>query len=161
MRTFNLEHSAANICPRRTSFLVFFFYLWCSLAPLWLRYCTLTWGGKRWSCFLLEALLRPRAVHRHTLDGWVMAARDGRTFPLAGSQDSESPKPQGSNGKAITFVLRFLITPAVVQKWVTAARDSSNILQSSDSVESLMGLFHRAVNTAPRFQSWQCLVLRN
>lgn len=24
MRTFNLEHSAANICPRRTSFLVFF-----------------------------------------------------------------------------------------------------------------------------------------
>lgn len=101
MRTFNLDHSAANICTRRTYSLFFFFLnLWCSLAPLWHRYCTLTRGGRRWRCFILEALLlRPRAAHRHTLDGWVMAARDGRTFPLAGSQDSEKPKTAGKQRK--------------------------------------------------------------
>ena len=72
--------------------------------------------------------------------GWWLLGM-GEHFLSQEVKTQKSPKPQGSKGKAITFVLRFLITSAAVQKWVTAARDSSNILQSSDSVESLMGLF--------------------
>lgn len=55
-----------------------------------------------------------------------------------------------------------------LQKWVTAARDTSNLLQSSESVESLMGLFHRAVNAPslpppppPPLSKPNVLLLRN
>lgn len=77
---------------------------------------------------ILEALLS-LVCGAPTHNGWlVMAAQDGPTFPLAGSQDSESPKTTGKQQKAITFVLTFLITPASVQKWVTAVREASHIL---------------------------------
>ncbi len=69
----------------------------CDVLLLHCGFTTLS-SGKWWICVIPEASLSLCAVHQHT-EWLVMALQDGQTLPLAGNQDSESPKPQGSNGK--------------------------------------------------------------
>lgn len=124
------------------------FYWWCSINLLWYDYISSGGSGDP-AGTALPACGAPATL-------WMVGNGCAERARISSYRKSRlrEPKTTGRQREAITFVLTFLIS--TVQKWVTAAKDTSNITESSESVESLMGLLQHAVNTALPFQSRQC-----
>lgn len=96
------------------------FYWWCSINLLWYDYISSGGSGDP-AGTALPACGAPATL-------WMVGNGCAERARISSCRKSRlrEPKTTGRQREAITFVLTFLIS--TVQKWVTAAKDTSNIV---------------------------------